>query len=99
MKIAGKSDKNGRKIDKNCAKIALFFCTFSVFILLKFLRVMDWGPRPPVAPPSYAPDQKLHAHLICTEIHDSVGNFERPLALYYNYVILLTFRSPPQKYE
>ena len=30
-----KNDKNGPKIDKNCAKIALF-CTFSVFVLLKF---------------------------------------------------------------
>jgi len=31
---AKKNDKNGPKIDKNCAKIALF-CTFSVFVLIK----------------------------------------------------------------
>jgi len=46
MKIAAKNDKNWPKMDKNC----VVFCTFSVFILLKFLRVVDWGePRPTVA--------------------------------------------------
>jgi len=40
--VSKKNDKNGPKVDKNCAKIALF-CTFSVFVLLKFLRVVDWG--------------------------------------------------------
>ena len=36
--VSKKNDKNGPKIDKNCAKIALFLysCTFSVFVLLKF---------------------------------------------------------------
>jgi len=45
-KIA-KNDKNGPKIDKNSTKIALFFCTFSVFILLKFLRLVGWGSYGP----------------------------------------------------
>jgi len=44
-KIA-KNDENGPKIDKNSTKI-VFFCTFSVFILLKFLRVVDWGSYSP----------------------------------------------------
>jgi len=35
--------KIGQKIDKNCTKLRCFFCTFSVSILLKFLRLVDWG--------------------------------------------------------
>ena len=47
-KIA-KNDKNGPKIEIPQI-LRCFFCTFSVFILLKFLRVVDWGKlRPTVA--------------------------------------------------
>jgi len=47
--------KMGQKLIKKCAKIVLFFCTFSVFILLKFLRVMDWGAIAPSSPPWLRP--------------------------------------------
>ena len=34
---------------KNC----VVFCTFSVFILLKYLRVVDWGGMSPSSPPPW----------------------------------------------
>ena len=54
-----KNDKNAPKITKgNCAKITLFFFSYiSVFILLKFLRVVDWGhgPNSPLTTPLCRP--------------------------------------------
>ena len=44
------------KIAQNC----IVLCAFSVSILLKFLRLVDWGARPPEAPPPvYAPDCRV----------------------------------------
>jgi len=36
------------KIAQNCV---VFFCTFSVSILLKFVRLVDWGGHGPQKPP------------------------------------------------
>jgi len=49
-KIARKMTKNAQKILKNCAKIALFFLYIFRFILLKMLRVVDWGYGPSSPP-------------------------------------------------
>ena len=52
-KLWAKNDKNRPKIDKNCAKIALF-CIFSVFVLLTFFAgdglITSWKSRGARAP-------------------------------------------------
>ena len=46
-----KNDKNApQKLLKKIALKLRSFCAFSVFILLKFLRMVDWVAWPPVAP-------------------------------------------------
>jgi len=55
--------KMRQKLLKTAPKNCVDICAFSVFIPLKFSRVVDWGLWPPVPPPVYAPGVAVYVRV------------------------------------